>query len=143
MILSSLDRYRNTGLLLLRIGVGLCIAIMHGWDKISSGPELWTQLGGTAELIGIGFLPALWGFLSAVAEFVGGLLVVVGLLFRPALILLVLNMSMAATMHVMTGNGSPELAIIYGIVFFSLIFIGPGRYSLDAYYGSPHRYGRI
>ena len=143
MVLSSLDRYRDTGLLILRIGVGLYIATMHGWGKITGGPETWTQLGGTAELIGIGFLPALWGFLSAVAEFVGGLLVVLGLLFRPGLILLVLNMTMAATMHIMTGNGNPELAIVYGIVFFSLIFIGPGRYSLDAYYGDPHHYGRI
>jgi uncharacterized membrane protein YphA (DoxX/SURF4 family) len=40
-------------------------------------------------------------------------------------------MGMAATMHIMTGNGSPEMALIYGLVFLVLFVIGPGSYSAD------------
>lgn len=137
MILQFLDRYRNLGLLILRVGLGLFVAFMHGWDKITGGPGMWTELGGTMDQVfGIGFLPTFWGFMAAVAEFVGGLLVVLGLLFRPALILLILNMATAATMHITTGQGSPELALVYGIAWLALFFTGPGRYSLDAQFGS-------
>lgn len=137
MILQFLDRYRNLGLLILRVGAGLYLAFGHGWDKISAGPEMWTGLGGTMEQVfGIGFLPAFWGFMSAVAEFVGALLVVLGLLTRPALILLLLNMAVAVTMHLTTGQGSPELAVLYGVVWLALFFTGPGRYSLDDQFGS-------
>lgn len=142
MILTFLNRYRDAGLLLLRIGVGLYLALGHGWGKISGGPEAWTQIGQATGLIGIGFLPAFWGFMSAFAEFVCSLLVVLGLLFRPALILIVLNMAMAATRHIVTGQGSPELALIYGIVFLSLLFIGPGRYSIDAFFTNQRRHYR-
>lgn len=136
MILQSLDRYRNAGLLILRVGVGLYIALAHGWGKISAGPELWTQVGGTMEQVfGIGFLPAFWGFMAAVAEFFGGLLVALGFLTRPALILLIINMAVAATMHLTTGEGNPERAVLYGIVWLALFVTGPGRYSLDALFG--------
>jgi hypothetical protein len=32
--------------------------------------------------------------------------------------------------------GSPWHAIEAGVLFFSLLFIGPGAYSLDAYFGA-------
>jgi putative oxidoreductase len=136
MILQFLDRYRDLGLLILRVGIGLSIAFAHGWGKLTGGPEAWTQLGGTMELFGIGFVPAFWGFMAAVAEFFGGLLIVLGLLFRPALLLLIVNMAVAATAHA-TGviEGSPWHAIDLGIVFLALVLIGPGRYSLDERFG--------
>jgi putative oxidoreductase len=137
MILQFLDRYRNLGLLILRVGLGLYMALSHGWGKITGGPETWTGLGGTMDAVyGIGFLPAFWGFMAAVAEFVGGLLVVAGLLFRPALLVLIINMGTAALAHA-TGaiEGGPESALVYGIAWLALVFTGPGRYSLDATLG--------
>ena len=140
MILQSLDRYRSTGLLILRIGLGLFIALAHGWGKVTGGPEMWMQLGSTMDQVfGISFLPVFWGFMSMLAEFVGGLLIVFGLLFRPALVLLIINMVIAALMHMVTGQGSPELALVYSIGFLALFFTGPGRYSLDAAFGSSSR----
>jgi putative oxidoreductase len=131
MIWTHLDKYRNFGLLLLRGVVGLYMAFGHGLGKITGGPSQWAELGGAMGLLGINFLPAFWGFMAAFAEFVCALLVVLGLATRPALILLVINMTVAANMHIQTGNGSPESAIIYGITFLALIFMGPGKYSLD------------
>lgn len=131
-MMNALDKYRDYGLLLIRVGFGLYMFFGHGWGKISGGPEQWQELGGTMGLFGITFLPAFWGFLSAIAEAVCSLLVTAGFLFRPALILLIGNMIVATSMHIITGNGSPEMAILYGIVWIGLLLIGPGAYSVDA-----------
>lgn len=124
--------YRNVGLLFLRVTAGLYMAFGHGWGKIAGGPERWEQLGGTMELFGLGFAPVFWGFMSAIAEFVGALLVTAGFAFRAATVLLILNMTAAAGMHIITGNGSPETAILYGFIWIALLVMGPGAYSVDA-----------
>ncbi len=89
------------------------------------------------EIFGLGFAPTFWGFMSGFAEFFAALFIVAGFLTRPAALLLVINMLVAATGH-LTGaiDGGPEMALLYGIVFLSLIFIGPGKYSVDEMMGS-------
>ena len=132
MIWTHPNKFRDLGLLLLRATFGLYMALGHGWGKIVGGPEQWAGLGGTMEIFGLGFAPTFWGFMAAVAEFVGALLIALGLLTRPAALLLVVNMGVAATAH-MSGaiDGSPESALLYGFVFLSLLLIGPGKYSVD------------
>ena len=132
MIWTHLNKFRDLGLLLLRVTFGLYMALGHGWGKITGGPEQWAGLGGTMEIFGLGFAPTFWGFMAAFAEFACALLVVLGLLTRPAALLLVVNMAVAATAHV-TGaiDGGPEMALLYAFVFLSLILIGPGKYSVD------------
>ncbi|MFP4228299.1 MAG: DoxX family protein [Salinivenus sp.] len=133
MIWTHLDKYRDFGLLLLRVFFGLYMAFGHGLSKITGGPEQWAQLGGVLEgILGVGFLPTFWGFMAAVAEFAGALLVVVGLATRPAALLLVVNMAVASLAHI-TGeiDGGPELALLYGVLFLGLLFTGPGAYSFD------------
>lgn len=141
MMLDQLDRYREEGLLILRVGIGLMFMFAHGMGKLFGGPEQWERVGEAAQYVGLDFLPIFWGFLAAVAEFVGGLLLALGALFRLALVFLISVMIVATTMHLTTGMGSPYQAIEMGIVFFSLLFTGPGKYSLDAYYS--HRYRHI
>ncbi|MFC3364595.1 DoxX family membrane protein [Pedobacter fastidiosus] len=58
-ILDNLGKYRNTGLLLLRIGIGI-LFIIHGFPKLAGGPSGWTGLGGSMKVIGIDFLPIFW-----------------------------------------------------------------------------------
>jgi putative oxidoreductase len=135
MIWTHLDKYRDLGLLFLRGAVGLYMAFGHGLGKITAGASRWAELGGAMGLLGISFLPTFWGFMAAFAEFVCALLVVVGFLTRPALLFLVINMTVAANMHIQTGKGSPEMAILYGIVFLALVFVGPGKYSVDGMMG--------
>ncbi|MBT2562513.1 DoxX family protein [Pedobacter sp. ISL-64] len=131
-ILDNLGKYRNTGLLLLRIGLGTMF-IIHGFPKLAGGPNGWTGLGGSMKVIGIDFLPIFWGFMAAATETFGGFLLIVGLFFRPALILLIFTMIIAALVHFGKGDGlqGASHAIELGIVFFGLIFIGPGKYSVD------------
>ena len=40
MVLRFLDKYRDIGLLFLRIGIGVMF-IMHGLPKLIGGPEKW------------------------------------------------------------------------------------------------------
>jgi putative oxidoreductase len=132
MILHRLDRYRDSGLLILRIGIGISL-MFHGTPKLFGGPDTWAAIGGSMHLVGINFLPGFWGFMAAVSEFIGGLLLVAGLLFRPALILLLCTMIVAIAHHIAEGDkfGVASHPIELAVLFFSLIFIGPGRYNLD------------
>ncbi len=132
MVLRFLDKYRDIGLLILRIGIGVMF-IMHGLPKLMAGPEKWAMLGGVMKFLGIGFAPTAWGFMGAFSECIGGLLLVLGFFTRPACFLLLATMVVAMLMHI--GKGDPFVkyshALEAGILFLSLILIGPGKYSLD------------
>ncbi len=131
-VLDSLGKYRNTGLFILRVGLGIMM-IVHGFPKLAGGPAGWEGLGGSMKVVGVNFLPMFWGFMAAIAEGVGGLFLILGIFFRPVNILLVITMIIATLVHLGKGDGvsGASHAIELAIVFFSLIFIGPGRYSID------------
>ncbi len=131
-IFETLGKYRNTGLLILRVGLGIMMMI-HGLPKIMDGVDGWTKLGGSMKVIHIDFLPVVWGFMAAISEGVGGFLLILGLFFRPVNILLVITMVIAALVHFNKGDGidGASHAIELAIVFFALVFIGPGKYSVD------------
>jgi len=135
MIGDKLKTYPDLALLLLRVGFGLYMAIGHGWGKITAGPEKWADLGGVMGIIGLDFAPAFWGFMAAISEFGAALLVALGLVTRPAALLVALTMAMAATMHLVTGNGSPESALIYLVAFVAIMLYGPGKFSVDKMMG--------
>lgn len=122
----------HLGLLLMRLGLGITF-IIHGLPKLAGGPEGWTGLGGAMANWGITFAPTFWGFIGSMAEFAGGILLLVGLFFRPACIVLVLTMATATLVHLKNGDPFSTLshALEMGIVFLGLFFTGPGRYSLD------------
>ena len=131
-LLSGLSKYSNVGLLIIRVGLGIMF-IMHGYPKLIGGPEMWEKLGGAMGNVGINFAPVFWGFLAAVAEAGGGLLLALGLFFRPACIALAFTMLIAALVHLTGGEGimGSSHAIELGIVFLGLILVGPGKYSID------------
>jgi len=135
-MLGRLQKYRDTGLLILRIGFG-GMYLFHGWPKISGGPERWTKVGGAMGNFGIDFLPAFWGFLAAASEFFGGLCLIFGLFFGWAALFMAATMAVAAVSHFSRGDGlsGASHAIENGIVLFILVFIGPGKYTLSALFG--------
>jgi len=132
MVMTALSKYRDAGLLILRIGIG-CMFIYHGAPKILGGPQVWTNVGMMAMSgLGIKFAPAFWGFMAAFSEFAGGILVIFGLFFRIACSLLLITMAVAAHMQLTnTGFLAASQPIEDGILFLSLLLIGPGKYSLD------------
>jgi len=132
MVLTWLSKYRDFGLLLLRIGLGIMM-IMHGWPKLTGGPEVWTKLGGAMSNFGISFMPEIWGLAAALAELLGGVLLAVGFAMRPACIALAGTMFVAMMFHISAGDPFKDWshAAELLIVFVSLLFIGAGKFSFD------------
>jgi putative oxidoreductase len=126
------ERYRDLGLLILRIGFGLGFVWFHGGPKLLGGPGRWASTGDAIVNFGVGGGFAFWGLLAGLAEGVGGLLFALGLFFRPTCLAMMCVMIVAATNHFATGEGTPAHAFKNAWLFAGLFFVGPGRYSLDA-----------
>ncbi|MEJ7780773.1 MAG: DoxX family protein [Daejeonella sp.] len=131
-LLSSLGKYRNTGLLIIRLGLGTMF-MLHGYPKLLGGPAYWEDIGEAMSHLGITFVPVAWGLMAALIETFGGFLILLGLAFRPVCLLLLFTMIVAAAMHLSNGDGlmTASHAIEVGFVFFGLAFVGPGGYSVD------------
>jgi len=123
-------RSKNLGLLILRLGIGIML-ILHGFPKIQGGPSMWQHLGRMMNVFGIDFALKFWGFIIAFSEFFGGICIILGLFFR--LFCVLLSLVMVTAIFVLLDNGKSILeaseAIQMAIVFFSLLIIGPGRFS--------------
>ena len=144
---------KDLALLILRLaGAGLAYA--HGWGKVVSlslgqGDRF---IAGVAEL---GFpAPGLFAWAAALAEFLGGLCVVLGLGSRIAAGFVAFNMFVAAfgrhKAHIqlfvslglveipadaLKAWGNPELALLYLAVSLAVLLVGPGRFALDSLVG--------
>ena len=129
--LRSLARHRDLGLLILRVGIGLSF-VVHGSGKMFD-PDKWQRLGGAMANLGITFAPAFWGFMAAFAEFGGGILFVLGFCFRPVAAMMAFTMLVAMISHISRGDGfgGYSHALELGIFFLGMLFVGPGRFSLD------------
>ena len=132
MILKSLDKYRDFGLLVLRAGIGAAF-VCHGFPKLAAGAEIWEKVGGAMSLMGVPGPAKLWGLMAALSEFGGGLLLIAGYCFRPAAAAMLFTMTVAVRMHLHGGDpfGKYSHALEMGIVFLGLFFTGPGRFSMD------------
>ncbi len=135
MLLKDSDGVQAYGLLILRVGFGLMFMV-HGWPKIVGGPEFWTGLGSAMGYIGIHFLPEFWGFMAALSEFGGGVLLIAGMFTRTASSLMLITMLVASVKHLAGGDGiaGASHALESGIVFLYIIITGPGKLSADRFW---------
>jgi putative oxidoreductase len=130
-ILAKLGRFQGTGLLLMRVGIGVMM-FMHGYSKMWEGPKRWTSLGGNMKHFGINFYPEIWGFMAALSETLGAVFIVIGFFFRPSCFLLLCTM-IVASVAVMSKNPFMDASesIELAFVFLGLFILGPGKYSVD------------
>ncbi len=127
----------DVGIFLVRLFFGLAIAA-HGAQKLFGWFGGYGLKGTGGFFEGIGFKPGgLFASAAGISEFLGGLLLVVGL-FTPLGAAAVLTAMIVASVSVHLKNGffvqsnGFELAFLYGAVSMGLIFTGAGSYSLDA-----------
>ena len=126
----NLSAWSPTFLGSLRIISGL-LFLEHGTQKLLNFPA--GERGGVelASLMGV----------AGVLETVGGALIVLGLLTRPAAFLLSGMMAIAywtahapRSLYPISNEGGE--AILFCFIFLYLVFAGPGRFALDALIGA-------
>jgi putative oxidoreductase len=130
-----LDRFRDLGLLILRVGFGLTFFWYHGLPKLMGGPEAWERTGRAVGNAGITFGYEIWGLAAGLSEGVGGLLFAAGLAFRPACVALLGVMIFATLDQFSRAVPAPEHALKNAFVFAGLFLVGPGRYTLQSLFG--------
>jgi putative oxidoreductase len=131
-MLSSLSKHKDTALLLTRLVVGSFFIFVHGLPKLMGGPERWERVGGALSSLGIDLWPQFFGLAAGLTEFVGGILIVLGLWFRPATLMIAVVL-LVATIQKIAGDGwfasaHPAEVMMLMIVF---AFVGAGKYSVD------------
>jgi putative oxidoreductase len=133
---ASVGRAADLGPLLIRLGVGTVFAV-HGWQKFNDGVS---NFAGFLDSLGVP-QPELVAWLQTFAEGVGGVLLLLGLLTRLVTLPLIATM-VGAILLVKVDVGFVEadamgaeldVALLAGLL--GLLFLGPGRYSLDAVLG--------
>ncbi len=129
---SGMGRSADLGPLALRIGVGLVFAV-HGWQKLDNG------VGNFADYLDSLNVPApdLVAWLQTAAEGIGGLMLIAGVLTRLVALPLIVTMIGAIWLvkvdvgFVVSDAMGAELetGLLAGLL--ALLFIGPGRFSVD------------
>lgn len=116
-------------LLLFRLAVGSLMMVQHGYDKLihfsQKAPKFYDpfHIGSTTSLSLVVF-----------AEFFCAIFIILGLFTRLAAIPLVIAMGVALFLrHKGQFFGEGEMAGLYLVCFILLLFLGPGKASLDRF----------
>lgn len=119
----------------LRVFVGLALALAHGLGKLPPSDRFL----GTVR--GMDFpAPELFAWAAGLSEFVGGLLLALGLLTRPAALAIACTMAVAGFVrHASDPFGDKELSFTFLCVALVFLARGGGRWSLDRVLAPPAR----
>ncbi|RZL56288.1 MAG: DoxX family protein [Variovorax sp.] len=131
-----MTRNDDAGKLILRLAVGILI-LLHGISKLSTG------IGGIAGMLTSHGLPAGVAYLVYVGEILAPVLMIIGVLTRPAAVVVVINMLFALFLaHSSqfftlgkTGGWSLELQGMFLFGALAVAFLGAGRFSVGGIAG--------
>ena len=126
---SGLSTVANMGLALLRIFAGVALMTSHGLTKLPPSEQF---VGGVAN---IGFPePTVFAWAAALSEFLGGALLALGLLTRPASFFIACTM-LTALLGVLRSDpfGKQELAFLYLFIALCFLLKGASDWSIDAF----------
>ena len=88
---------------------------------------------------GLGFYPgAFWSLMLSLTEFVGGILIAIGFLTRPASFAAMFVLLVTVYFHWVTlgqGYSGSEKSILWAAIFFFFTLRGGNRHSVDARLG--------
>src|SRR5947199_10798461 len=79
--LQFLSKYRDIGLLLFRVSIGLVFILLLA-PVVWSGHESWEHFGSAMRSLGFHSHYGLWGFVGAIIGCAGGMLMIIGFFFR-------------------------------------------------------------
>ncbi len=120
----------------LRVGTGVIFAA-HGAQKLFGWFGGYGLEGTGSWMASIGLEPGvLMAGLAGSAEFFGGLALIIGLLVRPAALVLAFTMAVAiVTVHLSNGlfmaNNGYEFGLALLVVSLGLLIRGAGSFSID------------
>jgi putative oxidoreductase len=130
--LRYLDKLQPIALLILRLVLGI-IMIGHGYPKVFGGLHHHVQMVSSLGL------PGWLAYVSAAAEFLGGILVILGLLTRCAALAITINLVVAIVKvhwhNGLLGNGGYQFPLALAAIAFALIFLGAGPIALEGLRG--------
>ena len=135
-MIRTLNRLQPWGILLIRLVLGSSM-VFHGFEKLipPGGLHASYPLAGmdyfSAYVVHLG-LPRWLGYVSVLTEFLGGLLLVFGLLTRFAAFMIAINMLVALiTVNLHKGYGGSEYTLALIAMATLLVLTGAGTLSLD------------
>jgi putative oxidoreductase len=121
---SNLSPY---GALILRLALGACM-VYHGYGKVVPDHAMDHF---AHYVVSLG-LPYWMGYVSALTEFAGGILVLFGLLTRPVAALIAVNMLVALVkVEAHQGLDACQLGVLLIAMAVALVCLGGGAYALD------------
>jgi putative oxidoreductase len=135
------DPLASTGVLILRVGIGLMMLLGHGlvkWQNFGTFSGSWV----VPQIWPLSMLSMPMSLIATIgAEFFAAALIVLGLATRPAAFVLGFAMCVAAfQVHAhdpwltpLTGGAAKEMALLYLVPCFVIIVTGGGLWSLDSF----------
>jgi putative oxidoreductase len=128
-------RLGDFGLMLLRVGAGGLMAFLHGFSKVYNNGSIGPSDQFVGGVRGMNFpAPTAFAWIAVLTEFLGAILLALGLMTRPVALALTFNMGVAAFVaHGKDALSVKEMALLFLLIFQVFIFTGAGRYGIDRY----------
>jgi putative oxidoreductase len=114
----------------MRLGL-TAVLFLHALPKLFAGAHSWKSVGTSLGFINIGLPPMIFGFAILFLEAMGAVSFVFGYFFRAACTILFILFGLYFFNYFKIGYNTLMLwSLGLAAVFFGLIYVGPGRYSI-------------